>query len=493
MNNLKKYSVLVLMLVVQILPAQTLTMEEAVATARRQGVPAMEAKYNFVSSYWAWRSYKASRLPSIDLYGNIGSINRSLTLLQDYETGDVKYTITNNMQNSLGLSLTQNIPLTGGTVSIYSDLSRIDQYGANRSLTWYSQPVTATYSQPLFGYNKFKWNKLLSPKEYERARRVYVESMEKLSGEVVTAYFNLALAVMRGQVAENGLANTARMLSIARERMKLGSVKRDDCLQLELRVLNDSIAANENEVAVREARMALNSLLGFDESFEAIPVVGEELPDLVMDYDFVLSKALANSSFDIDNEIDILNAQSAVAQAKADRGITMLFHARFGLSKTDRELRKAYEGVVDQEVVGLSFRIPIFDWGTGRGKVQKAQAAEDVVRSQVEQERNDFRRRLFTAVGQFNNQRRQCWSSCRARDIAEERYTLVMDAFGRGESSVTDLNTARIEYDNAITQFVTDISNYWNYYYAIRQLTLYDFVAGTDIEVNPEELMEGLQ
>ena len=209
-----------------------------------------------------------------------------------------------------------------------------------------------------------------------------------------------------------------------------------------------------------------------------------------MDYEFVLNKSLENSSFDIDNEITILNAQSAVAQAKADRGITMLLNARFGLSKTDRELRNAYIGPLDQEVVGLSFSVPIFDWGTGRGRVQKARAAEEVVRAQVAQSENDFRRQLFSAVGQFNNQRNQCYASRKARDISSERYALMLESFSRGEASVTDLNNAQNEYDAASTQYVTDLGNFWQYYYTLRQLTLYDFIAEHDIDVNPEELID---
>ena len=110
----------------------------------------------------------ASRLPSVYLYGNIMSFDRSLTLLQDPGDGTMKYVSTNNLQNSIGLSAIQNIALTGGVLSVYSDLNRIDQFGLSKSLTWYSQPITISYQQPLFGYNRFKWDRQIEPREYER-------------------------------------------------------------------------------------------------------------------------------------------------------------------------------------------------------------------------------------------------------------------------------------------------------------------------------------
>ena len=186
----------------------------------------------------------------------------------------------------------------------------------------------------------------------------------------------------------------------------------------------------------------------------------------------------------------MLNAESAIAQAKADRGITMQLNARFGLSNSARDIQETYRNLLDQEVVGLSFAIPIFDWGEGKGRVKKAEAAADVVRAQVEQAENDKRIALFNAVGQFNNQRRLCDVSRRAGDIAQERYALVMDRFSAGTASVTDLNTARSESDEAVRKYIQDISSYWNYYYTLRKLTLYDFLAGDDIMVDYNEMVQ---
>ena len=148
-----------------------MTLDEAIRVARTQSVPALQARQAFISTFWAWRSYQASRLPSLTLYGSLINFNRSLTLLQSYEDGSLRYAATNNLQNSIGLQLSQNLTFSGGTLYVYSDLSRIDQFGNSMGLTWYSQPVTVSVVQPLFAYNRFKWEKKIEPKEYERGRR----------------------------------------------------------------------------------------------------------------------------------------------------------------------------------------------------------------------------------------------------------------------------------------------------------------------------------
>jgi outer membrane protein TolC len=203
------------------------------------------------------------------MYGNLMNFDRSLTLLQNPEDGTLKYVSSNNLQNGAGLEINQNITFTGGTLSVSSDLSRIDQFGGNKSLTWYSRPVTVSYYQPLFTYNQFKWDKKIEPKAYEKGKRDYLGSMEAVTINVVYAYHNLLLAKMNNEISQSNFENSGNMLKIAKERLQLGDVTKADYLQLELRMLNDSIAINETEVMVREAQMTLNSLLGFDESFES--------------------------------------------------------------------------------------------------------------------------------------------------------------------------------------------------------------------------------
>ena len=466
-----------------------MTLSEAIRTARTNSVEALETRQAFISTYWAYRSYKANRLPGVNLSGNLMNFDRSLTLLQNPEDGTLKYVSSNNLQNGIALEINQNITFTGGTLTLVSDLSRIDQFGAGKSLTWHSRPVTLSYYQPLFTYNQFKWDKKIEPKEYERGKREYLERMEGITIDAVYAYHNLLLARMNNEISKSNFENSGKMLRIAKERLQLGNVTRAEYLQLELRMLNDSISINESAVDVREAQMILNSLLGYDESFEIEPVIESELPDIQMDYDLVMSKSLNNSSFCLSNELSLLNAESAVAHAKASRGFSFALNARFGMSQTGPEFPQAYKNLLDQEVVGITFRIPIFDWGLGKGKVQKAKAAQEVVKAQVTQAENDFRRQMFTAVSEFNNQKQQCMVSRRAMKVASERYELTMHRFREGNATVTDLNMAQTENDSALRQYINDISNYWTFYYTLRQYTLYDFIQGRDLEINVNEMI----
>ena len=101
----------------------------------------MSNRNNFVASYWNYRSYKAQLLPSLSLSATLGDFRRSLDKLQDFSTGAVAYRTSYNMTNSATLNFSQNIPLTGGQVTLSTDIQRLDQYSPSRLTSYYAHSI----------------------------------------------------------------------------------------------------------------------------------------------------------------------------------------------------------------------------------------------------------------------------------------------------------------------------------------------------------------
>ena len=157
----------------QVVCPRTLNMQQVVELAHEHSIAAMSNRNNFAASYWSFRSYKAQLLPSFSLNASLAQFNRSLVQLQDYNTGALSYRAQYNLNNDVTLNFRQNIPWTGGTVSLSTQLSRLDQYSPSRLTTYYAQPIYLSYAQSLWGFNQFKWDKETEPKQYEIAKRQY--------------------------------------------------------------------------------------------------------------------------------------------------------------------------------------------------------------------------------------------------------------------------------------------------------------------------------
>ena len=255
-------------------------------------------------------------------------------------------------------------------------------------------------------------------------------------------------------------------------------------------MMNAELTVSNSKVDLEVALFNFKSYLGVAEStfFELQPPMN--VPEVFMEYDFVLNKALQNSSHNVSLKIKELNSRKSVAQAKADRGIQVELRANLGFSQTGDDLQGVYSRLKDREVVGLSLSMPIYDWGMSRGRVKMAEAEARLARTELEQEETKFQQDIRIKVMQFNNQARQCNISAKALQVAEERYDITKKRFQNGGITVTDLNTAQKELDSASEQYINQLRTFWNAYFELRQLSLYDFISKRDISAEFDKIVE---
>ncbi|MEG1905619.1 MAG: TolC family protein, partial [Bacteroidales bacterium] len=405
-----------------------MTLEEAIEIAYTRSPQAQMVQLTFMSRYWSFRSYKAQLLPSLNLNGNLGSYNRSLVEVRDPETGRISYVANNTLNNTLSLRINQNIALTGGSVSLYTSLDRLDQFSYNTKI-YNSTPVSISYTQPLRSFNSLKWQKKTEPLQYEKAKKQYLESMENIVVQTSSYFFSVLSAQTSCRKSEENLKDTRNMYEIAQKRYNIGTLNKSELLQLELSLMNAELAVSNSKVNLEVALFSFKSYLGISERmfFELQPPMS--VPEVSMEYDFVLNKALENSSHLITLEFDRLNALKSVAQAKAGRGIQVELNANLGLSKTDDDLINVYQQLKDREVIGLSVTMPIYDWGMSRGRVKIAEAEARLVQTEQEQQVVKFQQDIRIKVIQFNNQAAQCRISAKALEIAGQRYGITKERF----------------------------------------------------------------
>jgi len=125
-----------LLLLALILPlaasGQTLTLQDAIRMAQQQGPSAQIARSTRDAAKWHDDAFNARLLPQLFLTGNAANLNHGINPIT-LPDGSTQFVGQSQNQSSLSLGFSQQIPLTGGTVSIGSQVSRIDQFGSNNS------------------------------------------------------------------------------------------------------------------------------------------------------------------------------------------------------------------------------------------------------------------------------------------------------------------------------------------------------------------------
>ncbi len=464
----------------------TLTLDDAIAMARVQSVDAAVALDELKTAYWQWRSYRAERLPEITLTATLPSYNDRYT---SYMNGDGEYSFvrTHNLDAQAQLSVSQNIPLTGGTVGLSTSLDYMRQFedgGSNRFLTI---PVALTLQQPIFGVNTFKWDSRIEPVRFQEAKAAFLSATEDVALTTVNYFFTLVMSHENVAIARQNLENADKLYAVAVEKRKMGQISENDLRQMELNVLDAQSDLTECSSTLKSDMFTLRSFLDLGEDVEIVPVVPETIPAAHITYADALERALANNKFAKNICRRQLEADYEVAKAKGDLRQIKLY-AQAGFTGTDHRFEDAYSRLRGNQLIEVGLSIPLVDWGKRRGKVKVAESNRRVMESRLRQESLDFNQQLFVLVERFGNQQQQLSIAVRADEIARQRYNTNFETFMIGKISTLDLNDSQTKKDESKRQYINELYKFWNYWYRIRSLTLYDYEHLGDINADIDRL-----
>lgn len=469
------------------LKTEHLTLTEAIRIAQLQSVDAAVALNELKVAYWEYRTHQADQLPEVNFGGTIPAYNSTFS---KYQQSDGSYTYIRN--NSLGItggvSIDQNIALTGGKISLKSGLDLNRQLGHGAFNEFMSSPIGITITQPIMGVNIQKWNRKIQPVRYQEAKAHYIERVEGVTLSAISGFFNLLLAQENLKIAQQNLENAIKLHEIALAKRKIGQISESELMQLNLSALQAKGKVTEAQ-SVRNARMfQLRSFLGLGEQTEIEPVIPESLPSFRMDYQEVLDKAQENNSFAKNILRRQLEADYAVATAKGNRRSINLY-ASFGYSGTDQRFSSVYNNLQNSKIVEVGVSIPLLDWGKRKGKVKVAESNREVILSKTRQEQMNFNQDIFLLVENFNNQAGQLSIASQASAIAQKRYKTAIETFMIGKINILDLNDAQKSKDEAVQKEIEELYLYWNYYYNIRSITLFDFLSKSTLDAEFEKIV----
>lgn len=465
-----------------------ISLTDAINRSVSNSVDAVVARNQYKSSYWGYRTYKAELLPEVTLNSTLPYYSKSYN---QFQNTDGTYTYVSNDYSRIdgGLSISQNIPLTGGILSVESSFERLQQYGEGGSTRYMGIPASITLEQPIFGFNRVKWLQRIEPVKYKEAQQKLIGDMEEVSNTAIQYYFNLLLGQINMEIAQQNLKNSEKLYTIAEAKRKIGQISENDLLQLKVSLLKAESYLTDAQASLNARMFQLRSFLNYGEDIILKPIIPQSLADKlpVLSYAQVIALARENNSFTRNVQKRMLEANRDVSQAKADRWNAKLF-VSFGMSGQEDTFSRAFNSNNwrNNQIVNVGIKIPILDWGKGKGKVKIAEAERDVENSRIEKEQMDFNQNVFLRVQNFNSQSKQLELAKETDKIAQQRYNTSIEAFVLGKIDVLNLNDSQSSKDEARRNYIEQMYQLWSYYYQIRSLTLYDFISDREISVDYE-------
>ena len=451
----------------------TLTLNSCVASALQSGPGVTIARELFTSQTESYNSFRSLLYPQLSLQGQAPGFVRSISSIVQPD-GTTKFTPQSQASSTLNLSLSQQIPFTGGELQISSGLNRIDLFESN-SVFYRSSPLSVTFRQPIFQLNTLRWNSEEQDLRMERATRQWVEVMEEVSLDITNKFFETYLASMNVENARNNVQINDTLYQISRGRYNVGKIAENDLLQSELALLNAQTQFDNATIAFERAQKTLAFALGLPKTTPLRLVPPETIPALFLDPDLAVAEARSNRSDVVDMELQKNTSDRSVAQAKLANTFSATLTANAGLNQRADKIPDAYRHLLDQQQLSLSFEIPIVQWGAGSASVEAALAEQRRVQTASTVRINTMEDEVYSQVMSLKLLQHQVGISAKADTMAQRRFEVSKDRYLIGKIDVTNLFLAQNEKDSARRARTQTLWDFWSGYYRLRRMTLYDF------------------
>jgi outer membrane protein len=494
-TNMKRIFIAIALIIVSVFSRQViaqevkkLTFTEVIKIAEEQSPQALMAKHRYRASYWQFRSYQAQFRPSLILTGTIPGYSSGYDKIYNSNTGEYQYVSKNIITNNGTLSLAQAIGFSGTTIALQSSLLHQWDFETNTG-QFLTTPVTIRINQPIRQYNSLRWQTKIEPLKYETAKKTFLANIEAVHTSAVQSFFSLALAQINKQISVMNLSNADTLFRIAKGRYQLGTISEDELLQMQLSYLNAETASKQSDMNLRDREIRLRSFLGYNENVRLELIIPNEVPDLQVNTAEVLDLAMKNNPDILTQQLSVLTAQSNVAQAKAAKGFNASLQASMGITASGADFATSLENPSRSQSVNIGFTMPILDWGRGKGNYRMAQSSLELTNVTVQQAMTDFQQNLLLDVEQFNLQKEQVAIAAKSDTVARRMYEVTKQRFMIGKIAILDLNNADTKKDQNRRAYVQALQDYWNFFYNIRTLSLYDFINRKNLETDYEMLL----
>jgi outer membrane protein TolC len=458
----------------------TLTLQEAIQRAQQQGPAAQVARSARDAARYRDNAFNARLLPQLVLSGDAANLNRAINpiVLPD---GSTQFVSQANNTSSLGLGFSQEIPLTGGRVTVGSQVSRIDEFGGRSSRIYQTSPILVRLEQQLFRPREIVWDKRIQNLDAHVAEQAYLEAREDVARATADAFFNLYAQQMTLRNASSNVAINDTLFTLNKGRYEVGKIGENDLLKSELALLRASAAVEDARVARARAEAALRRQIAFPEGRELEIVTPDSIPIVNADPDLAVREALRNSSTIQQNELDEVQARYGISRARADNRFNATVAASVGFNQTASAFGQSYQSPLGRQQVSVGLNLPMIQWGAGRAAVEAAKSMNQRVVTSNKIRRDALAEDARFSALQLQQAQRTVLIAAKADTVASKQFEVARNRYIIGKIANDALYLAQNEKDAAVLSYVQALRSYWTSYYYLRRVTLYDFAAGREL------------
>jgi len=366
------------------------------------------------------------------------------------------YTEENKMAWA-SLIVRQPIKQTDGTLILRNNLAYQDNYSEANETTnkGFNNNFYIEFSQPLFTYNRTKMNLERNKLSLENAVLSYSLQMLNLEMQVTQAFFYIYQKQRVLNIAVEEFDNQQNSKNIIQSKVDAGLSAKEEFVQAELNLATSKSNLDNKKVDLENERDQFKLLLGLS-IYDSVEVdANVEFKPVVIDLNKAIENGISQRMELRQRKIDITYAEFDLIQNSATNEFRADMKLSLGLMGNDENFMNIYNKPTRSPQVGITFSIPLFDWGERKAMIKAAQAELETKEIELETQENNIVLNIRKIFRNLENLINQIVIAEKNEKNAQLTYEINLERYKNGDLTSMDLN----RYQTQLSEKKADLSN----------------------------------
>ncbi|MFO7827056.1 MAG: TolC family protein [Bacteroidales bacterium] len=368
-----------------------------------------------------------------------------------------------------GLVISQPIKWTDGTLSLRNNF----EYKSTATETFdnTSDPLNPTkttntyegfnnnlylsYNQPLFTYNRTKMNLKRQELALENATLSYSIQMLNIERQVTQAFYSIYQKQMAVQIAQEEFENQEVSLDIIKSKVEAGLSAQEELLQAELNFATSKSNRDNAKVDLENAKDQFKRLIGVSLYDEIEITTNIEYKPVLVDLEKAIDNGLSQRLELTQRKIDLNNAEFDLIQTTATNEFRGDVDLSVGIMGNNETFTNIYDKPTKSPQVGVTFSIPIFDWGERKARIRAAELEVESREINLETLEDDIVINIRQIFRNLQNLNTQIAIAEQNEKNAKLTYEINLERYRNGDLTSIDLE----RYQNQLSQKKMDLAN----------------------------------
>lgn len=263
----------------------------------------------------------------------------------------------------------------------------------------------------------------------ENAKISYALQQLSIEKNVTSQFYDVYQKQKDLNISRDEYNNQKQNYDIIKNKVEAGLLAKEELYQAEVNLANSESTVYSKEISFENAKDNFKLLLGMSLDEDIAILFDNNIPTVDVNINDAVKYALDQRMEIRQKQITLEQDVFSIIRTKAESEFKGDLSVRVGMDALAGKVKNMYDKPTDNEEIGVTLTIPIFDWGAKKAKVKSSQLAMESDEISLEEQKKeiviDVRqicRNLPTLIRQIEIKKKSIENAERTYEINLEKY-----------------------------------------------------------------------